>query len=218
MGVYTESPKEYAQKYERELRDSHDLPDLVHEIVTPPGIVLAAEHVVPKFPELEGDLHALKLVRDLSQAELSQYRKFLIEKESDMLSSSGAETSSVSLPMEMDMMALQQSTDEFARQTLSHEAMSTAWSVAAESEQTGDSEEEREREKLATVVFAAIDVQGKGRIGLEDARQVFLKLNEQFNRSYGEEEARLFFSVFDASGKESIGYEEFKVAFLKNFF
>jgi len=76
LGVITANPEEYVQFYGNTLKTSTQLPDIVHEIPTPEGLTLAADYTPSSVPELEGDLHALKLI-DLHAEGLSEYSDYV---------------------------------------------------------------------------------------------------------------------------------------------
>ena len=76
LGVVRANPADYVHTFGASLRLAHHLPDFVHEIKTPAGLMLAADHAPPALHELEGDLHALQLV-DLDKEGLADYRDYL---------------------------------------------------------------------------------------------------------------------------------------------
>ena len=76
LGVVKANPAEYAHEFGQSMRASQDLPDFVLDIKGPDGLMLAAEYRAPSRHELEGDVHALKLV-NLDAEGLSGYRSYL---------------------------------------------------------------------------------------------------------------------------------------------
>ena len=76
LGVIKANPAEYVERYGSSLTLPQNLPDFVHEIQTPEGLVLAADYQRNALHELEGDLDALKLV-DLEKEGLGEYREYL---------------------------------------------------------------------------------------------------------------------------------------------
>lgn len=62
MGVITANPVDYVAQYGPTLKQAADLPEFVLDIKAPEGLTLAADVQASNFPELEGDVHALKLV------------------------------------------------------------------------------------------------------------------------------------------------------------
>ena len=65
------NPSDYVSKYGYALKTFAELLEFLKEIRPPTGIVQAAEYRPPSVHELEGDLHALKLI-NLETEGLSQ--------------------------------------------------------------------------------------------------------------------------------------------------
>jgi hypothetical protein len=84
LGIVKANPADYVARYGSSLRQSHNLPEFVFDIKTPDGLVLAADYKCMPIHELEGDLHALKLV-NLEREGLGEYRHYAssdLQKES----------------------------------------------------------------------------------------------------------------------------------------
>jgi hypothetical protein len=86
LGIIRANPVEYVKRYGASLKTARELPDFVLDIKPPNGVVLAADYQYngpQNTPELEGDLHALRLI-DLDRAGLGEYRaqldRFLAEQ------------------------------------------------------------------------------------------------------------------------------------------
>ena len=60
LGVVRANPSEYSERYGATLKRTADLPLFVRDMKPPQGLTLAGQAAVPY--ELEGDLHALKLI------------------------------------------------------------------------------------------------------------------------------------------------------------
>jgi hypothetical protein len=60
LGVVRANPSEYSARYGATLKRTADLPLFVRDMKPPPGLTLAGQAAVAY--ELEGDLHALKLI------------------------------------------------------------------------------------------------------------------------------------------------------------
>lgn len=73
LGIIRANPVEYVQRYGSTLKTSRELPDFVLDIKPPAGVVLAADYQYNQVHELEGDLHALRLI-DLEREGLGEYR------------------------------------------------------------------------------------------------------------------------------------------------
>jgi Ca2+-binding EF-hand superfamily protein len=64
-------------------------------------------------------------------------------------------------------------------------------------------------------VFVRIDVDGDGKVTREEAEKMFLKINSQLGRSYGEKDVDRFMSHLDLNNDGAIDFEEFKNAYHK---
>lgn len=73
LGIIRANPVEYVQRYGSTLKTTRELPDFVLDIKPPAGVVLAADYQYNQVHELEGDLHAMRLV-DLEREGLAEYR------------------------------------------------------------------------------------------------------------------------------------------------
>jgi len=77
LGVIRANPIEYAQRYGSTMKHHRELPRFVLDIPASEGFVLAADHSNQRaHHELEGDVHALKLI-DLEREGLGEYRNYL---------------------------------------------------------------------------------------------------------------------------------------------
>ena len=64
-------------------------------------------------------------------------------------------------------------------------------------------------------IFAQVDRDGNGRLSVEEAEKLLLRLNSRLGRRYGENEVRAFFDTFDENRDGGISLQEFKAAFEK---
>ncbi len=62
MGVVRANPNDYVARYGETLRVSEDLPQIVKDIPSPDGMVLAANYQYNPVFQLEGEVDALKLI------------------------------------------------------------------------------------------------------------------------------------------------------------
>ena len=185
LGVVRANPADYVATYGAQLKLSQDLPDFVFEVKTPEGLVLAADYKPASFHELEGDLHALKLV-NLEQEGLGIYRDYLVRL--GVLEGAAAN--------------LIQASASFSASSASVAASaSAAASVSALND-------------LITQIFRTIDTNNNGRINVEDAEKTLLRLNSRLGRRYGEDDVRAFFSALDVNNDGSLDLEEFRKAFM----
>jgi Ca2+-binding EF-hand superfamily protein len=58
-----------------------------------------------------------------------------------------------------------------------------------------------------------LDRDSNGKISVEKAEKVLLRLNSRLGRDYGEDEVKAFFIALDRNGDGFIDIEEFRVAF-----
>ena len=192
LGVVRANPAEYVATYGAQLKVPHDLPDFVFEVKTPEGLVLAADYKPAPFHELEGDLHAFKLV-NLEQEGLSIYREYLIRL--GVLEGAAA--------------SLIQASASFSASAAASASVSASASASASAAASISALND-----LITQIFATIDRNNNGRINVEDAEKTLLRLNSRLGRRYGEDDVRAFFSALDVNNDGSLDLEEFRKAFL----
>ena len=75
LGIEETNPKEYRQKYAKQLHSSDKLPDFVRKLTLPQGIVFASEKPKQNI-RIEGDVEALDLI-DLEKFGLADLKKYL---------------------------------------------------------------------------------------------------------------------------------------------
>ena len=184
LGVIRANPADYVNKFGAELKEARDLPDFVNDVRTPDGIILAAQYRPLAHHELEGDLHALKLV-DLEKEGLGVYTNYLAglgvleDHAASVIQASASFRPSVSATFT--------------------EASPTSNLIL---------------EDLIRQIFNTIDRNGNGRITVEDAQKSLLRLNSRLARNYGETDLNTFFDSLDRNKNNSLDYDEFKRAFL----
>lgn len=66
---------------------------------------------------------------------------------------------------------------------------------------------------IVAELFAQVDRDHNGRISINEAEKLLLKLNSRLNRNYGENEVRDFFRRLDTNRDNYIDLNEFRVAF-----
>jgi hypothetical protein len=161
LGVVKANPTEYRERYGSTLKTSKDLPEFVHDIKTPEGISLAADHQRANY-ELEGDIHALKLI-DLDREGLSEYKSQVYSTPISYSSSLSAQGSLVISEIFNDI-------DRNGSETLS---ISEAEKLLIQlNNRLGRSYTERE----AQAFFRGLDLNRDGRISLREFREVFNRL------------------------------------------
>lgn len=218
LGVIRANPLEYVQRYGSNLKRTSDLPEFVHSIKNPAGIVLAANHSYTY--ELEGDLNALNLI-DLEKEGLGMYSSYLRK--------SGALRTLPGVPPNFSHNLVdftQNSLSQFHQHPQSNlRSFSAATSFAASSfvGSTMDSEipPVQPDSSLAVTldssieqIFRLVDRDNCGRINCEDAEKTLLRLNSRLKRQYGEDDVKAFFSALDANLDNTIDLNEFKKAFI----
>jgi hypothetical protein len=68
---------------------------------------------------------------------------------------------------------------------------------------------------LVAELFAGLDRNSDGRVSLEEANSLLLRLNSRLGRSYGEDQARAFFAALDSNRDGSIDLNEFRAALVR---
>jgi hypothetical protein len=66
-------------------------------------------------------------------------------------------------------------------------------------------------------IFNQVDRDSNGKISVEEAEKLLLRLNSRLGRNYGENDVRAFFQVLDINQDGLIDFQEFKKAFIKYF-
>ena len=67
---------------------------------------------------------------------------------------------------------------------------------------------------LIEKIFRSIDKDNKGKICVEDAEKILLRLNSRLGRRYGEDDVKVLFATLDINNDGHLDLEEFKRAFL----
>lgn len=189
LGVVNANPFEFVQTYGAQVRPWNQLPDFVFDIKNPDGVLLASEYQPSSFHELEGDLHALKLV-NLEQEGLGEYKSYLTK---------------------MGVIDAQPTRSTVSFKDLISQAPDLGSITMSAEEESVDDEALHE---LITQIFQTIDTKNRGRITVEDAEKTLLRLNSRLGRNYGENDVRAFFGALDCNNDGTLELEEFKRAFL----
>jgi hypothetical protein len=66
---------------------------------------------------------------------------------------------------------------------------------------------------IIELIFRSIDRLNLGRISVEDAEKILLRLNSRLGRRYGEDDVSALFDSLDENHDNTISFEEFKKAF-----
>jgi hypothetical protein len=163
LGVVRANPLEYVERYGSTLKTSRDLPEFVYDIKAPEGISLASDHHHHRAcHELEGDIHALKLI-DLDREGLGEYK-------SQVYSTPISYSSSLSAQGSVVISEIFNEIDLNGNGTLS---LSEAEKLLIQlNHRLGRNYTERD----AQAFFRALDVNRDGRISLREFREAFNRL------------------------------------------
>ncbi|RNA35181.1 hypothetical protein BpHYR1_023986 [Brachionus plicatilis] len=188
LGVIRANPVEYVQRFGNNLTLPHNLPQFVTDIKTPDGLALAAQTKQRSVYELEGDVQALNLI-DLDKEGLSEYRSYL---QPTLSMNSGSKMYSAN-------------TGAFSIPVASYDDSYRLSNTYSQSDNI---------ETLIEYIFRSIDRNNSGRITVEDAEKILLRLNSRLDRKYGEDDVRAFFNALDINNDGTLDLREFKRAFL----
>jgi hypothetical protein len=202
LGIVKANPAEYVRTYNETLRVTRDLPDFVFDIKHPDGLVLAADYKAKELHELEGDLHALKLI-NLDTEGLGGYRSYLARL--GVLENVAYQIIQASGSFESRRNSIEGLESASALAVTSQIASPSAAVSAAASNALGE---------IVENIFRTIDRNNNGIINVEDAEKTLLRLNSRLGRRYGEDDVRAFFSALDVNNDGTLDLNEFKRAFL----
>jgi hypothetical protein len=206
LGVIRANPSDYVQAFGATLRLARDLPDFVHDIKTPEGLILAAQYRAPELHELEGDVQALALV-DLDREGLSAYRDYLLRL-------GVLENAAAQIIVNSAAFASGTSTSALALALVASASPLPSRSASALLSGSLAPQDAIALDELIAQIFQTIDRNQNGRINVEDAEKTLLRLNSRLGRRYGEDDVRAFFSVLDVNNDGSLDLDEFKRAFM----
>lgn len=189
LGVVSADPDEYRKLYSTSLLKTNEIPDFVTQIEAPDGIKLASNMSRSMSYELEGDLHALKLI-DLDKEGLTCYKKYL-------------------QPSLHIYKAPEENSKSFTNRVVPQ--LSPSSSISSESIKV-------EFLGLLREVFNEIDKTKRGYIELNDAMEAILQINARLKRSYNENDMKEFFKQLDPNSRGILTFDDFKKVFESIFF
>lgn len=205
LGVIRANPVEYVQRYGATLKMANELPDFVLDIKTPEGLVLAADYHYNAVHELEGDVKAMGFI-DLEREGLTEYRSVLNKMGITYVGASQA------------TMAASQYKSTTTYSATNSASFGAAYATSGSSaiisgEQTMRVPSRNSSREIIDEIFASIDLNNSGKISVDEAARVLLKLNSRLGRSYGEDESQAFFQVLDVNHDGELSLSEFRAAF-----
>lgn len=205
LGIIRANPVEYVKRYGPMLKSTKELPDFVLDIKPPNGVVLAADYQYNQTHELEGDLHALRLV-DLERVGLGEYKQQL--ERLGINQSSVAHSTSTPINVHDESFNSQQH-----QQTGNLQNRQTTPIVT-----TNFNSPNYASSNALTIIseiFSQVDKDNNGRLYVDEAEKLLLKLNSRLGRRYGDEDIRHFFQYLNIDPDGTISLKEFKLAFEK---
>lgn len=191
LGEIRANPIKYASKYSNLLIQPKDLPQYILDIAPPNGVVLASDTAYNPVHELEGDIDALKLV-DLDREGLSEYKSVLNSSRTN-LPHSNQNLQQISSPP----------TSTF-QQSQSQQKSSNLQSQPPPLPTTS---------KAIDEIFRLLYNKETGRIKVNRAARVVLKVNSRLGRKYGEDDVKHFIRALDINGDGTLSLNEFREAF-----
>lgn len=185
--------------------------------------VLAADHKPSAIYELEGDVHALKLV-DIDKEGLSEYKDYLKNYFNDQDQGRGSSSSSSSnRSNSRTRIEVKHVNPPTSRSPTSHNLAQSSRNDSVNNNQRTKSTSSTHlnttsgttpTDSLIETIFKLIDRENTGRIRQEDAEKILLRLNSRLCRRYGEDDVDALFDVLDEDRDRTIDFAEFRKAFL----
>lgn len=231
LGVIRANPTEYINRYGDALTKANQLPNYVTEIKNPKDLLLAADLKHTPSPELYGDLYALNYV-DLDREGLGEYKNYLeragIRKQPNqngfVKSASAAVLPQKTSKMPVSAKKITKTDKNDDKNTFNYDTGSVRSLKTTKKPITPLSERPTSHDSsssfdsitfsLIEEIFHYIDGNQSGRITVQDAEKIFLRINSRLGRQYGEDDVKTFFATLDKNMDGSLDLDEFKNAFL----
>ena len=201
------------------------MPDFVNEIRPPKGLVLAADQPQNPVHELVGDVHALKLIDNLEREGLGQYRDQVLEWNNPLSSSTTTSVTTVvsqqptqslynfscnqyqqpqyvigNSDCQQQQLQIQKQPQQIQSQQSYAYAYSTNNLSTISSTSTAAFED----------AFNTVYIDSNGKLRMEDAIKVLIKLSERLNRGYSGEHIKIFLEALDTRREGYINYNDLK--------
>ena len=238
LGVCNANPSDYVQRYGTSLFSSNELPDFVTQIKPPNGIVQAADQKRRLFYELEGEIDALKLV-DLDKEGLGEYKEWLRNRGVALASSHNSLNNFTGSSAYTQQY---QPSLSYVAPTVPQDGAGSFWSpgvhpvnsstisnsepaatlllaqsnneMTNEVRSTLDESLADRNSSVISQIFSEFDL-GNGKISLDEAEKVLIRVNSRLDRGYGDDEVKAFLSSLAISDDGLVDLNEFKQAFEK---
>ena len=215
LGIIRANPSDYVSRYGPSLKTATDMPDFVNEIKPPKGLVLAAEQPSESnsVHELYGDVHALKMI-DLEREGLSQYRDQVQNWNNKPWTNSAtasAITTVISPQPTQSMFNISYS--QYRPQSQSqcliesqHQQQQYTYVASSNNLSTISSTSTNAFEDAFNTVY----IDSNGKLQMDDAIKVLVKLSERLNRGYSAENIKIFLLALDTRQEGYINYNDLK--------
>ena len=187
LGEIRANPIKYASKYNQVLIQAKDMPQFILDIQPPNGAVLASDCAANPVHELEGDLDALRLV-DLEKEGLAEYKSLLNA-------------------------AIAASVQKSSHSSSTNKSSTTSPTVSPTTSAAATSPPHTGPKSAIDEIFRLLYNKETGRIKVNRAARVVLKVNSRLGRKYGEDDVKHFIRALDINGDGTLSLSEFRQAF-----
>lgn len=229
LGVIRANPAEYVARYGNTLKTARELPPFVLEIKPPAGVVLAADYQFNSIYELEGDIQALRLI-DLDREGLGEY-KSLVQRLA-VTGSEGLNLHQISNPPSSGVTGLiatvtggsaapSNAAPAPAPASANNAVSNVTPNVANETSPNPPpptSNQTNQNAQLVNEVFNALERDHNGKLSVEEAERLLLRLNSRLGRRFGEEDVKRFFESVTLNRDGQVEVADFRRAFEANLF
>jgi hypothetical protein len=181
LGEVRANPIKYASKYNHLLIQPKDLPQFILDIAPPNGVVLASDAPYNPVHELEGDIDALRLV-DLDREGLSEYKSILNNSRTNLPTQSQQQSYNLVSSSSSPHIQHPQQSQQQSKSTNLQSSQPTASTIP---------------KSAIDEIFRLLYNKDTGRIKVNRAARVVLKVNSRLGRKYGEYDVKHFIRALD---------------------